>query len=80
MARLTGAPAPFAVTVTGRSEWLFLPVPDATHKKALRWEGLWAPRDDQTSSIKKSALAAPQSGQVQLSGTSSQRVPAGMPS
>jgi hypothetical protein len=37
-------------------------------------------RGDQISIISKSSLRAPQSGQVQFMGTSSQRVPGGMPS
>src|SRR4029077_21235990 len=35
---------------------------------------------DQSSTISKSSLRAPHSGQVQFIGTSSQRVPAGIPS
>ena len=58
-------------------------------RENLRWPsaGVCLPRGtacfrrgDQISIISKSSLRAPQSGQVQFMGTSSQRVPGGMPS
>ena len=63
-----------------RYQWPWLPERDFADHDAARVTPVRSAHGRATSTMSKSAFAAPQSGQLQSSGMSSQRVPGSMPS